>query len=333
MGNNAAFEIAALADPSEEFLAVAAALAPASARRYRSHDDLLSAEPALDAVMVCTPGGLHAAPVIAAFERGLHVFCEKPVATSVEDADRMIAAAEKAGTVFFVGQQMRFDPVYRKLIELVEAGEIGAVRFVSGYLCRKDWNPRSWQAPGAHGPAVWRKSAALTGSSLLEDGLHELDILHHVAGSTVERVLATGGNLMFRDRETLDHAALAIDYANGAKVQFGFCLFGMARDEEMILVGEKGVLRTSHGRIALQREGEPEPRIFAAFTAARVTEANPAGSTLNPAAAECLAHFADCVQNGSRPLCGGREAAAVMRIALLAQKAIDERRIVNASEL
>src|SRR5690349_12332081 len=94
-------EIVAVADACEERRAAARAALP-EARIYPDHESLLEAEAGrLDFVDVATPPSLHAAVTHAALDRGLHVLCEKPLATSIEDARGMLAHAERARRVLF----------------------------------------------------------------------------------------------------------------------------------------------------------------------------------------------------------------------------------------
>jgi predicted dehydrogenase len=120
------FDVVGLADPSAK---VRAHLG----ERYRiatlaTVDELL-AQP-LDAVVIGTPDATHADLSIAALDRGLHVFCEKPLCYAVEDADRVIAARDRAGRVMQVGYMKRFDPAYEALRDMV-AGRGERLRMVT----------------------------------------------------------------------------------------------------------------------------------------------------------------------------------------------------------
>ena len=105
-------EIVALADPTPEFRDSAATLAGSPAATYSDYRKMLDDVKDLDGVLVVTPNFLHAEVAIAALEHGLHVLCEKPMATSVADANRMIAASQRAGKILQIGQQMRHTPLY-----------------------------------------------------------------------------------------------------------------------------------------------------------------------------------------------------------------------------
>jgi predicted dehydrogenase len=330
-------EIVALADPTAEFRDRGATLAGKQAKAYPGYTALLAAEKDLDAVVVATPGSLHAVPVIAALGRGLHVLCEKPMATSIEDANRMIAAADRSGKILQMDQQYRLRRNSTKLKELVASGEIGAVRFVSVYLHRGDWNPRSWKTPHPKTgvPTVWRYLKGVTGGSMLEDGIHEIDVLQWVIDSPIDRVFATGGNALFLDRETLDHAAVVVDFRNGVKMQFGFTLLsGGVREDPVLVVGDKGTIHMEQEKIVLRK------RTSRAATTIPVSEADTPDAGNNPALKGqgqanylSMKSFVDNVLAGRKPELDGRVGKQALRIPMLAQKSIDERRIVQDSDL
>ncbi len=110
------FEFAALADPSA---AVRAAVGDRYGipERHASIDDLLGL--GLDAVIVAVPDAFHADVTCRGLEAGLHVLCEKPLALSLEECDRIAAARDAAGRVLQVGTMKRFDPAYLRLLELL----------------------------------------------------------------------------------------------------------------------------------------------------------------------------------------------------------------------
>jgi len=124
---------------------------------YRDYRDLL-ADPAIDAVSIVTHVADHVAPTLAAFRAGKHVLLEKPMAATVADCDRIIAAAEKSGRILMVGHICRFNPRYALARERIAAGALG--RIVSMYARRN--------IPAARSRSVLEKIGPLLG-----DGIHE----------------------------------------------------------------------------------------------------------------------------------------------------------------
>ncbi len=140
--------------------------------------------PDIHAVFVCTPDNLHAEHAIAALDAGKHVFLEKPMAITIEECDAILAAEKRSKGKLYVGHNMRFFPVVKKMRELIDAGRIGRVEaiwcrhFISygGDAYYKDWHSE-------------RKN---TTSLLLQKGAHDIDVIHYLAGGHTRRVVGMG---------------------------------------------------------------------------------------------------------------------------------------------
>jgi predicted dehydrogenase len=109
------FELVALADPSATVREALQRLYGLEAT-YPGHEQLLDSA-ALDAVVICSPAQTHAEATLAALERGLHVFVEKPMCITLEDADRVVEAQRKTGRVVQVGYMKRFDRAWERMLE------------------------------------------------------------------------------------------------------------------------------------------------------------------------------------------------------------------------
>ena len=134
---------------------------------------------------ICTPGDTHADIAIAALQAGKHVMCEKPLANTVEEAERMAAAAEEAarnGVYAMVGFSYRRVPALIFARQLVREGRIGDIRQVrAAYL--QDW------LSDAEGPMTWRLDKSKAGSGSLGDiGAHAVDAVQFITGQTVDSV-------------------------------------------------------------------------------------------------------------------------------------------------
>ena len=326
-------QIVALADPTPEFQDRAATLAGSGATTYSDYKKMLAEEKDLDAVLVVTPNFLHAEVTVAALARGLPVLCEKPMATSVEDASRMIAAARRSGKVLQIGQQFRYTPLYEKMAALVKEGRIGAVEFASGNLFRGDWNPLSWR----YGSTNWRFLTRTAGSSLLEDGIHELDVIHWLVGARVARVYATGGNNVLKERETIDHAGILIEYENGVKVDFGFCLFAPnsgPSGREIILIGSEGAMQPVAGKVAVRKKAGGEPTLIDPVDSTpAAVGARPVGKDEDSGTYRQLVAFVHSIRTGRPPFASGEVGKEAIKISLLAEKSLREGRVVSWNDL
>jgi predicted dehydrogenase len=332
------YQVVALADPTPENLDRAATLAP-GATTYTDYRKLLAERKDIDAVVVITPSFLHAEVTVAAFEHGLPVLCEKPMATKIEDANRMIEASRKANKLLYIGFQKRLVPVTAKMHELVAAGEIGPVQMVSANLFRGDWNPKSWKYtnPKTGVATNWRYLTFTEGSALLEDGIHEIDCLNWIIGGKVAHVTATGGNNVFKDRETVDHVATIIEYESGVKVSFELCLFAPNAGPEsrrMMLIGSQGVMYPENGRVAIRKRDEHTVRyVDVVDPTPKSVTANAVGSAQDPETYRQYQLFAQSLREGKAPLVGPDSAKTTIKIVLLAEKALREHRIMNWNDL
>ncbi|MGG1676194.1 Gfo/Idh/MocA family protein [Neobacillus sp. NRS-1170] len=138
----------------------------------------------VDAVAILSPDYLHEEHAIAALKAGKHVYCEKPLAITVEGCDRIIEQAEKAGKHLMVGFNMRYMSMYQTMKEIIDSGVIGDIKAVwvrhfvglGGYYYYHDW----------HG------TAKNTTSLLLQKGSHDLDVIHWITDKYTKRVSAFG---------------------------------------------------------------------------------------------------------------------------------------------
>ena len=158
----------------------------------------------VDVVDVCTPVHRHAEPTLAALAAGRHVICEKPLARTLEEAGRVVAAAEAAPGLLMVGHVSRFEPDHRTARDLVDSGEIGMVRQLthSTTSALPGWSEGGWLADPAR-----------SGGPLLDQAVHSFDYARWVIGSPAVRVhcMAAGGAA-----GPATYTLTTVRYANGA---------------------------------------------------------------------------------------------------------------------
>ncbi|WP_194243882.1 Gfo/Idh/MocA family protein [Nonomuraea phyllanthi] len=133
----------------------------------------------VDVVDVCTPPTAHADATIAALWAGRHVLCEKPITRTMDEARRVLAAAEAAPGLLSIGQVARYGPDHRLARDLAVSGDIGLVRMVS--------HSTTTSLPG-WSEAGWLADAATSGGPLLDQGVHGFDYARWVIGSPAVRV-------------------------------------------------------------------------------------------------------------------------------------------------
>ena len=205
------------------------------------------------------PNNVHAEPSIAALEADTHVFCEKPLAHTLEDAERMRDAARDSDATAGIAFNYRFIPAVRYAKNLIDSGELGEIHHVRGtYL--QDWlvDPEA--------PWSWRNSKEIAGSGALGDlGAHTIDLSRFLVGDTAGDLTRLSGHLQtFVDERpvsgdsdetrevTVDDTYTAqAEFENGAVATFEASRFanGAKNDHSIEINGSKGSLTFSLERL------------------------------------------------------------------------------------
>lgn len=258
----------------------------------------LLALPGLDLVSICTDDQLHVAPCVAAAAAGKHILVEKPLATSVAEADTIIEACRNNGVTLMVGHVVRFDPRYQVAKQAIDAGEVGDVVQVFG---RRNNVVSSGRRIGS------RTSVAFF------LGAHDLDLMRWFCGSEVVRVYAESASKVLTDLGCEDTIFTVLKYANGAVGCLETCWVvpeGVAStlDARLEVVG-------SRGRVAVRVGGEG----LEVSGADRVSRPDVTyGPILNDlqygALRTQLEHFAACVQQGREPMISPADARAAVEV-------------------
>jgi myo-inositol 2-dehydrogenase/D-chiro-inositol 1-dehydrogenase/scyllo-inositol 2-dehydrogenase (NAD+) len=202
---------------------------------YGSLADALAAG-SLDAVAIATPTHTHRELAVEAFEAGLHVFCEKPMALSAAECDEMIAAAERADRVLQIGFVRRFQPEFTEAKARIEEGEVGDVTLVKSLT----------RGPGL--PPAWAHDLTLSNGMLAEVNSHCFDSVRWFAGAEIARVYAEVANRKGADagitvEDFYDNAVVSLRFANGVLGSIdGVCPAEYGYDARVEVVGTKGLI-------------------------------------------------------------------------------------------
>ena len=135
-----------------------------------------------DAVIVCTPDFAHVEPVVSALESNIHVYCEKPMATTLKDCDTIIDAAKKSSAIFYLGFNLRHGLMYETIHRLITSGQLGKVTTIEAneyYYGGKTYF-RRWNRLEKYGGGLWLTKAC-----------HDFDLLNWMAGTEPVSVYAT----------------------------------------------------------------------------------------------------------------------------------------------
>jgi len=259
---------------------------------YESVEALLESD--IDSVFICTPPLTHRELVEQAAQAGKHIYLEKPIALSLEDADAVIAAAEQAGIVLMVGYNLRYDPLRRAIVDRVGAGDVGNLVLV----WEEHWMYRGtqdWLRFLERGP--WRKSYDESGGRMSEFGTHIVNWQQAVAGPikevlgyartiTAAEVVDDFNLAHFKFEEGAGLLNLAIAASTPPRWSFG-------------VVGTKGTIYSDGEQLCLQpRDGQ--------LTC--LVEVPPCEGRQE--------HFFRCIETGEPPLTDGPDARATLAVVL-----------------
>ena len=193
-------EIVACADPSKKNLEdtlTAAGLAAAPVHRYADWRELCEKEKELDGAVISTPNHLHRAPAEALLPRHIPIALEKPIANTMEDAERILEAARIHQGRILLGFVLRSTPFYSKIHKLLEADRIGNIVSIQA----DELVSCGISSVIARGP--WRRYTATSGGSMMEKCSHDMDLLNWFVGARPVAVNSFGGTLLFRPNAAL----------------------------------------------------------------------------------------------------------------------------------
>jgi len=284
-------------------------------RTYGDYNEMFAREE-LDLVSVCVPNFLHAKVTIAASNAGLNVVCEKPLATTIEDACAMVEVCEANRTRLFYAEDWCFSPTIRRMDALVQEGGIGRVLYVKAKECHN----------GSHSPFA-KTIAGCGGGSFTHLGTHPVGYLLHLIGKGTNPVVEVSGRMTGGLAENFVHKHFegedfGLGYLRFRAGEFGFVegnyitVGGM--DDTVEIYGTEGVLKSnltfgsnidcySRKGISYSIEktdhnmGWTKPAVDEFYSLGYVDE---------------MAYFVDCVVNDRAPVYGvsGRAGLACVRL-------------------
>lgn len=256
------------------------------------------ADPAIDAIYLCTPNRLHAEQALAALAAGKHVFCEKPLCTTLADCRRLVEAAEGSDRLFMVGHSGRFQAIHLALQQMVSDGLLGDLCFCEAEYVH-DVGP--FLAGEGHG---WWRHPEEGPFAVIGGGCHAIDLLRWVAGEIVE-VSAFGARRGLVDVPWDDTVAACLRFASGA---VGRCLVSVGAKTpygfNFSVYGTKGSVKNAD----LYLSSVPGPEGWMRMPIAVIRE--------HHTCAEELEHFLACLRTGEPPLIDARDGARTVAACL-----------------
>jgi len=342
LGRSEAAQITSLCDVYEPLLKRASSAAPKAAT-MTDWRRLLDA-PDVDAIVVATPTPGHREIVAAALQARKHVYCEAPIAASIEDAKAIALAAEAArGVVFQAGLQGRTNPLYLHVLKFVKTGVLGDIAGVHAQWNRKDSWRRAASSPERERALNWRLDKGSPGL-MGEIGIHHIDLMSLYLGTPATEVSGAGTVATWRDgREVPDTASCVIQFGK-ARADISATLASSFGGSFTVFQGSNSSLLLKESRGWLIKEADApllgwevyarkesvhdETGIAMVADATKLLHAGKEPGRDGPLEPEkpallvALESFITSVRTGARPACGPSEACAATVAALTANTAV-----------
>jgi myo-inositol 2-dehydrogenase/D-chiro-inositol 1-dehydrogenase len=270
------------------------------------------ANPEIEAVLICSSTDTHADLIVQAAQAGKHIFCEKPIAHSLTQIDRALAAVEKAGVKLQIGFNRRFDANFARVRHAVVTGEIGAPRLM--HIISRDPAP----------PPI--SYVRVSGGMFLDMTIHDFDMARFLIGDEVEEVYTAGGVMV--DPEIgaagdLDTAVITLRFKNGViatidnsrQAAYGY-------DQRVEILGSLGSIATANcypnqavvSTAAEVRRDLPLNFFMDRYTESFVTE---------------VRSFVQAVRDDRPTAVTGADGKVAVVLGIAARKSYDERRPVR----
>ena len=234
--------ITALADPVESSLHRAAAAVGHDVARF-ADAAALAASGLCDAVVIASPNFTHAEVLKPLMAANLHILCEKPLATTIEDARAVAEAARGYGSVFWTGMEYRFMPPVAEYVRQIHSGRIGRLQMLS---------IREHRFPFLVKIGDWNRFSVNTGGTMVEKCCHFFDLMRHIVGAEPVRVFCSGAmDVNHQDErydgkkpDIIDNSFTTVDFSNGVRALLDLCMFadGAEQQEEIAATGDKARL-------------------------------------------------------------------------------------------
>ena len=206
-------------------------------KQYTDYKELLEKE-APELVAIATESGKHAEIALDCIAAGCNVIIEKPIALSIADADAIIAAGEKAGVVVCANHQNRFNKSIQYIRKALESGRFGKLSHGAAHV---RWN----RGKNYYDQAPWRGTWAQDGGCLMNQCIHNIDLLRWMMGDEVEEVMAYTDQLQHPYLEAEDLGLAIVRFSNGAYglIEGTTNVYPKNLEETLYLFGEKGTVK------------------------------------------------------------------------------------------
>ena len=313
--------VAAICDMSETLLASTHARFPAVETATRDYQSIL-ARPDIDAVSICLPNWLHAPVSIEAIQAGKHVLCEKPLANTLAEGERLTAAVHASDRIFMLALNNRFRVEIQALKRTIDAGTLGEI-----YYAKSGWMRRRW---GGTVRGWFMEKEKSGGGPLIDLGVHMLDLAlwlmgspkaTRVSGAVYDKLAKEMGALLGPlDIEDLGAGMIHLD--NDATIFLETSWMGYIEQEHVFteLLGTRGGAKYERwGREAPTMQPAPPFQLFTTIADEQIN-AIPTHIILTPeemllaSFANEMRHIAECVRDNVQPIATVDQGLEILRI-------------------
>lgn len=238
---NNELEIVAVCDvipeKMEEILAKYDLQGDKSIKRYTDYREMIEKEE-IELASIATESGIHAEIALYCIEHGVNVIIEKPMAMSIEDADKIIEAAEKYNVKVSACHQNRFNVAIQELRKAVEAGRFGKLSHGSIHV---RWNRNQ----GYYDQAPWRGTWEQDGGALMNQCIHGIDLLRWMMGDEIEEIYGATRQQFHDYLEAEDVGVAVVKFKNGAvgTIEGTTNVYPKNLEETLYIFGEKGTVK------------------------------------------------------------------------------------------
>jgi predicted dehydrogenase len=288
---------------------------PQTVGQFKTYQALLDSK-LVDAIIIATPHFQHPEIAIAAFERGIHVLSEKPLAVSVKDARRVIDVHQKYPKLKFgLVLQMRTVGIYKKIRALIQEGELGEISRVTWLVT--DWF-RTWSYYASGG---WRATwAGEGGGVLINQCPHNLDLLQWLTGMMPNRITAVASLGKTHPIEVEDEVSAILEFPNGAIGHFVTTTGEAPGTNRLEICGDRGKLVSENGKLTFHRTRkgvrevrEQSPEAFAQIETWQSDIPLPAGD-LSAGHRTIMQNFVRAIQSDEPLIAPGEEGSKGLEI-------------------
>ncbi len=239
-------DIVAICDIYQPSIDSALELTP-NAKVYTDYRKLLE-DKTIEAVIIATPLNTHFEIVMAAFDAGKQVFCEKSIAYSMDECFKMYHKHKETGLIFFGGQQRLFDPRYIRAMEMIHSGMFGEIDAIRAYWFRNgDWR-RPAPSPELERLINWRLYREYSKGLMTELACHQLQVGSWALQTLPEKVMGHGAITCWKDgRDVYDNINCIYIFENGVKMSFESVISNKFNGLEEQILGRLGTITPEKG--------------------------------------------------------------------------------------